>query len=57
MQEMEHCIRNCDEMRAADCEKLAESPEGDFRQAQVLLLHCRTVPVLLDGIIPSRNRQ
>ena len=31
---MEHCFLHFDDMRAADCKKLAESPEGDFRQTQ-----------------------
>ena len=32
--DVEHCFLHFDDMRAADCKKLAESPEGDFRQAQ-----------------------
>ena len=32
--DMEHCFLHFDDMRAADCKKLEESPEGDFRQAQ-----------------------
>ena len=31
--DMEHCFLHFDDMRAADCKKLAESPKGDFRQA------------------------
>ena len=34
MQEMEHCIRNCDEMRAADCKIWRKAPKGDFRHAE-----------------------
>ena len=33
MREMKHCVWCIDDMRAADCKKMAESPEGDFRQA------------------------
>ena len=33
MQEMEHSIRNCDEMRAADCKIWRKAPKGDFRHA------------------------
>ena len=36
MQEMEHCIRNCDEMRTADCKIWRKAPKGDFRHAEVL---------------------
>ena len=34
VKDMEHCFLNFDDMRAADCRKLAESPEGDFRQVE-----------------------
>ena len=33
-QDMEQCFRHFDDMRAADCKKLAESPEGGFRHAE-----------------------
>ena len=32
--DMEHCFLYFDDMRAADCKKLAEKPEGVFRQAK-----------------------
>jgi hypothetical protein len=31
---MEHCFLRFDDMRAADCKKLAEKAEGLFRQAK-----------------------
>ena len=39
--DMERCFLNFDDMRAADCRKLAEKPEGVFRQAQNSL-YCGT---------------
>ena len=32
--EMKYCDWSIDDMRAADCKKLAEKPEGVFRQAK-----------------------
>ena len=32
--EMKYCDWSIDDMRAADCKKLAEKPEGFFRQAK-----------------------
>ena len=34
VKDMEHCFLNFDDMRAEDCKRLAEKPEGVFRQAQ-----------------------
>ena len=57
MQEMEHCIRNCDEMRAADCKKMAESPERGFSTRwNVRLLVSRTFSYAFFRKRKLRNR-
>ena len=52
MQEMEHCVWICDDMHTADCKKLAESPEGDFRHAK-LPSHVEMAVFLFGNIIDS----